>query len=88
MLLTRALHASLPGIARRSKLVRHNARGGDTLEYWFAVFSDKQAVHVINGRNGTIREMRAEDNLYEDWEPFQQIEIRKRKIKSPRPDVE
>ncbi len=83
MLLTSALLRSTHGIALRHRTVKLKA-GRELLERHFAVASDKGAVHVINGRNGTIRRMDAADQARSDWEPFQAMPERKsgRKIKS------
>lgn len=55
-----------------------------TFEHMFAVASKKGAVHILNGRIGTVRRITAEDQLRDDWEPFMEVPTLKKPKKKKR----
>lgn len=82
MLLMTALWNSEHGIATRRKLVAsESAKRRGKFEYHTAVVNSKGQVHVINGRNGTIRRDNLEDRARSDWEPFAPSKVGKYKPK-------
>lgn len=81
-LLAHALIRSMHGIARRRKQI-----GKTSFEYHFAVISDKGIVHLLNGRNHSIRRLDSNEPPYLDWEPFQEVPLlRRRKMKVKKVD--
>lgn len=82
MLLAPALHKSLHGIARRSRVKSVSQRGIERMEWHIAFVTDRGNVYAINGRTGNIHAMNAEDQARDDWEPFApKVLPPKRKIK-------
>ena len=78
MTLMAALFKSIPGIATR----RQALPGKDRYQHWFAVVSDKGDTHILSGKIGTVKRVTAEDQLRDDWTPFQEMpSVYKRKVK-------
>ena len=72
MLLTTALLKSMHHIAtRRRQVGAIGKRKKVVYEYLLAVASDRGVVNIFNGRNGTMRRVSDEDQLVNDWTPFQ-----------------
>ncbi len=81
MNLMAALFKSLPGIATRRREIRVKANKF-RYEHWFAVVSDKGETHILTGSTGTVKRCTAEDQLRDDWTPFQEMpSVYKRKVK-------
>ena len=79
MLLATALLRSMHGIATRSRICGKTAKG-PKYEFYFAAVSDKRKVHILYGRVGYIRDMTAEDQSRQDWEPFGEVPDVRRRI--------
>lgn len=72
MLLTTALMTSMHHIATRRRPVGAiGKRKKVVYEYLIAVASQRGVIHIFNGRNGTIRRVSQEDQMVNDWTPFQ-----------------
>ena len=81
MKLIDALMKSLPGQATRRREIKVKA-GKVKYEHYFAVVSDKGDSYILSGPTGTIRRVTAEDQLRDDWTPFQEMpSVYKRKVK-------
>lgn len=84
MLISTALMRSLCRIATR-RVPRKGFK--DKFQYEFAVAPNKGMglIYIIHGNTGFVRRLEAVDQLRTDWEPFQEVPDRHRKLKKVTP---